>query len=590
VWPLPRCEACHKVRGMTNDRVLLDAILAERHLQFAPQLPLAEFFELFAAQQTLHAFDLSWEELTSGLVGGGGDGGIDGFFAFVDGILLAPGEPAPTQTHAPHFELVVIQAKLATGFSEVPLDRLTASLPRLLDFDSDLDDLATEFNQDLLALVDSFRRAYVARAARFPSVTSKVFYVTRGAEVHPNVARKADQLRGMLRTLFSDSEASVDFVTPRDLVDRARRDRPTALELRLLETIATSDGAYVGLVSIPDYFAFVTNDDGALRETLFESNVRDYEGSKGVNASIRGSLDIPTGDDFWWLNNGVTVVAARAAARAKTLTLEYPQIVNGLQTTREIFEFMQDARPADETRAVLVRVVVPPTDASRDRIIRATNSQSTIPGVALYATDPIQRDIEDFFARQGLFYERRRNRYRNEGKPLARIVTIPYLAEAVLALALREPHLGQPREGGRFLRNEKLYQEIFAPDRPLEEYLNSVQTVRGVDGYLTDKAAALGRRRHSVTRYLLPVSMGVALEQLKGARLTELHPERIVDGQIEAWLKVASDADGGFPWDTINLDPMDRRRGGKKTRRSAAAAEARVTKAILDHLGAATLG
>jgi hypothetical protein len=49
------------------------------------------------------------------------------------------------------------------------------------------------------------------------------------------------------------------------------------------------------------------------------------------------SLDDPSGPDFWWLNNGITILATSATMVGKTLHLEDIQIVNGLQTTETIF-------------------------------------------------------------------------------------------------------------------------------------------------------------------------------------------------------------------------------------------------------------
>jgi len=37
----------------------------------------------------LKKYDLSYDEIPYGKVGSGGDGGIDGFFTFVDGDLLS---------------------------------------------------------------------------------------------------------------------------------------------------------------------------------------------------------------------------------------------------------------------------------------------------------------------------------------------------------------------------------------------------------------------------------------------------------------------------------------------------------------------
>ena len=169
---------------------------------------------------------------------------------------------------------------------------------------------------------------------------------------------------------------------------------------------------------------------GQLRRNLFESNVRDYQGSTAVNGEISQSLRVNAGEDFWWLNNGITIIAAKATQSGKTLTFEDPQIVNGLQTSTEIFQYFSEADTESDERNVLVRIIVPTKAESRDRVIKATNSQTSIPPASLRATDKIHRDIEEYLRPFGLYYDRRKNYHKNEGRPLEKIVSIPLMAQS----------------------------------------------------------------------------------------------------------------------------------------------------------------
>src|SRR5690606_13640517 len=47
-------------------------------------------------------------------------------------------------------------------------------------------------------------------------------------------------------------------------------------------------------------------------------------------------------------------------------------------------------------------------------------------------------DKSDLLSR-GLFYDRRKNHYKNSGKPIRRIVSIPFMAQAVMSCALGDP-------------------------------------------------------------------------------------------------------------------------------------------------------
>jgi hypothetical protein len=88
-----------------NDVVLIDEIVDERLREVYPSNQCDEVFEFLAFEQVLKDFDLSREEIEAGWVDGRDDGGIDGFFVFVNGHLLQDvltvtgtrGEDAPVE-------------------------------------------------------------------------------------------------------------------------------------------------------------------------------------------------------------------------------------------------------------------------------------------------------------------------------------------------------------------------------------------------------------------------------------------------------------------------------------------------------------
>ena len=72
-----------------NTRVLLDQFLEQQKSERTTPLPDDTAFELFVCEQVLKDSELSVDELSSGIVGGGNDGGIDGVYAFVNEQLIA---------------------------------------------------------------------------------------------------------------------------------------------------------------------------------------------------------------------------------------------------------------------------------------------------------------------------------------------------------------------------------------------------------------------------------------------------------------------------------------------------------------------
>ena len=83
--------------------------------------------------------------------------------------------------------------------------------------------------------------------------------------------------------------------------------------------------------------------------------------------------------------------------------------------------------------------------AKRDKIIRATNRQTSINNSSFRATEAIHREIEDYLLMMGFFYDRRKNAYKREGKSADKIIGIDRLAQAVLSILLQEPHTARAR-------------------------------------------------------------------------------------------------------------------------------------------------
>ncbi len=250
---------------------------------------------------------------------------------------------------------------------------------------------------------------------------------------------------------------------------------------------------YVLLVPLQKYYAFITDDQGNLRRYLFDSNVRDYLGSVQVNRDIKATLERRTkasDEDFWWLNNGVTILATHAIVVGKELSLENVQIVNGLQTTATIYEHLSLARAYDDDRAILVKILLAGDDTTRARIIKATNYQNTVELSSLRGLDKIQQDIEHFLVDRGWYYDRRKNYYKNQGKPAEHIVPMPYLAAAVRAVALRDPATSQ-RQRSRSLRDDAVYAEVFNPRWDLRVYSASLEITRAVEAVLQDRRSVM---------------------------------------------------------------------------------------------------
>ena len=521
-----------------NDRIILDEILKQRHQEVDPNLKQSEFFELFTSEQILKDQDLSYEEIESGLVGDGQDGGIDGFYLLVNGELVQEDPDYSYLKKNIDVDLVLIQSKMHDGFQETPIERFTSVSDDILDLSKSLTELEGVYHSGLLENISRFRDLQAQLANKFPNLRLSFFYACRGTEPNNTVSRKVSKLENTVNSYFPNCSFSFEFIGAPDLLELARSTPQTTYTLTLAENPISADSqvGFVCLVKLRDFFDFITDDSNALQRNIFEANVRDYQGRTQVNDDIEQSLKDDNSEDFWWLNNGVTVLASKASQSGKALTVEDPQIVNGLQTSTEIFNYWQNYNTNGDERRILVRVIVPSVSESWDRIIKATNSQTSVQQASLRATDKIHRDIEEYLRPRGLYYDRRKNYYKNEGKPRDRIVSIPHLAQAVMSTVLQKPDTARARPSS-LLKADDTYKQVFTEKYPVQLYYVCAETLKRIETLLKSSDVNLAARdRNNLRFYVLMDTLVRAVEKPNPAMkdYASLDPKSVSDKQILA--------------------------------------------------------
>lgn len=480
-----------------NDRLLLDGIIDDRVAIRLPSEKRDEAFEYLAFEQVMKDFDLSTEELLSGTIDGRQDGGIDGFFIVVNGHLLQDPESFIWPRTGSDLRVFLITSKHHDTFKQATLDTLIATLTEILDFAIDESQLTGAYSQALLRMRSNLKYAYRKLSPRLSSFSASVFYTSRGdaTDIGEEVSSRAAQIRGLIKDCFGSCKAEFVFLGATEIVELHRKIPNYTLELPFVEALAKGE-RYVVLAHLSDYYNFIS-DGGRLRRYLFESNVRDFMGLNRVNEDIKSTLENPTSPDFWWLNNGVTILATSAAITGKSIQATDIQIVNGLQTTESIFRYFQEGNSSADDRCVLVKVIVSNDEAVRDAIIRATNNQTDVELASLHATDKIQRDIEDVLLRHGLFYERRKNHYANQGHTPAELVTPLYAAAGYVALVMKVPHKAASLRS-KFMRSPESYEAVFSDKAPLNVWPKIVYILKRVDVELE----SLRPRAKSTDRFL----------------------------------------------------------------------------------------
>ena len=178
------------------------------------------------------------------------------------------------------------------------------------------------------------------------------------------------------------------------------------------------------------------------------------------------------------------------------MSIEDPQVVNGLQTSRQIFDHFRNAQATTETRAVLVKVLPVKEPVHRDAIIQATNSQNAMSSGSLRAIDYVHNQIEDLFKTFGLFYDRKKGFHRDQGAPIAAIVSVTELVQALVSILQARPDSARARPGD-YINKDPEYRKIFGRDKvPLGAYYKCVSIVRAIDEFLRTSGVDKGEQRN----------------------------------------------------------------------------------------------
>ena len=499
-----------------NEIIALDASLEQAYKERASDMPEGEFFEVFAAEQILKDFDLTDEEIASGQVGGKNDGGLDSVYFLVNRKQLVVEDTEINPKMVTKADIFFIQATREQSFNEGRIANLNLLTEDFLDFSKGIEQLQGEYNSDVISAMTIFKEQYRPLFANPHEFTISYYYISKGEQrtINRGVKKQSDRVQEKAKQLFPKATVSFKFIGAAELLDLINRKPQKSYPLAYTEMISPSgQQAWVCLVPMVEYYKFITNDKGEIKNELFEGNVRDWEGDNDVNEAIQKTLENGVPDeDFWWLNNGITILASDASSQGgHILSVEMPEVVNGLQTSRCIYNYFGNKKKVDgECRNVLVRIIKTHLVESPDHIIKATNSQTQVPPFRLHMTEQIHRSIETLLRNHGLFYDRRKNFYKNEGRPITKIVQPLTLAQTIISIALQKPDDARGRPNTVL---EKSYEQIFNADYPLQLFSVCALLIRKVNSFLLSPDLGITRTERGDLRWYLAMQYSRVLTE-----------------------------------------------------------------------------
>jgi hypothetical protein len=432
--------------------VVIGGLLREfQEVHALGELPESEAFEAFAAYCVLSSFYEDEFNPDAFRMGGGNDLGIDAFGILINGKLLNDAAEVRAEVESVSrlmsVDIVVVQAKTSPNFDTKVVTDLgenlehvasSGSLPYAASPDvANIRACLTAVYENIAKLTGDLPRLYVR-------------YVTTGSQVARMVAQKATSAQKRLAGLDRFENVEFQCVTQRELRNLYRRATTKAMagfpmpKKVSMPKIPDVEQALHGLLPATDLVRHVLSDDaGRLRKTLFNENVRDFQGYTGVNAEIRATLqDQEERKRFAVFNNGITIVTRDLKVVGDEVHLRDFQIVNGCQTCHVLFD--QRANLTDDVH-VTVRIVHTQHEAVIDGIVSATNRQTVISDEDMSAREEFHRLLEEYFEHgrdkpRRLYYERRSKQYSDrKDVEKTRVIGRAQLTRAYLAMFLDEP-------------------------------------------------------------------------------------------------------------------------------------------------------
>lgn len=458
-------------------------------------------FEAFSTEQIFKDQDIAMDEVLIGLVGESMDYGIDGVFIYLNDELINNLEEIELQNKM-SLDLHFLQYKNTNTISESVIDKFIVATDIIFDLEKDLEAYRSVISESLLEKLELIHNVIKKIAIKHPKINISFHHVSKGDSQNiygpkfENLSylNKINILRD--RTLGSNlgnMDFSYKIIDAEALLQLLRKEPNYSLPLKLNENPIAIDyneanqRGYIASVNVIEYYKFLCDPtDNSLRKYLFESNIRDFQNNTSVNNEIQRTLKEKNEFDFWWLNNGITIIAENGTLVGKTLHLENIQIVNGLQTSHTLYNTFSSNLPESDTRSILLKIIITDKKETMGNIIKSNNSHNPVPPALLRATHKVQRDIEDYFLANGFYYDRRKNYYKNLNKPTKKIISINYLSQCLTSLIEKNP--SKARSNPTILtKNESDYNRLFPDRRRMETYIQSIKIMKRVEMYLKEE-------------------------------------------------------------------------------------------------------
>jgi hypothetical protein len=501
----------------------------------APDIADGINFMLYSLNVIFQDFD--FEKLEEGIVDSSfrdtsHDYGIDAVYITCNGSFINSVEELDEFNNDSKLEFHILQFKKGQGSDQASFLKLKEGIKKcFIEFscESDLNEyLYTKFQ----TLTEIRNRAYGIFEPE--NIKLSIYYVFSGLKENVLsdvlLTEQIEDTKKLLRT-HCYSVCSYEIIGGQELINLEKKGKEIVDVISYENTFkyitATNDSTklagHICIVKGSEIAELVKK----YQTSLFESNIRDFYRKNDLNSTIlKTSSDTREAKYFWSYNNGLTITCRKVdELPGNKYRLHGIQIVNGCQTSNALYQAFRNKQVVEaliskgisnltksESKAyegainlqlqnettILARIIETNDADLTYRITETTNSQTPIKSFSLKANDDIQKNIHEYLLQKNIYYERRINFYKNQGR--RNPVSIQTLFQLYVAHVLFRPSQVKTRPASMF---QEFYDEVFpSPARKSIDYCIYLVSIR-VDLALKHYIAKVKRTHEETDPYLL---------------------------------------------------------------------------------------
>lgn len=381
-------------------------------------------------------------------VAGGDDTAIDGVAIIVNGALVTEEDEIDDLLQINHYldvEYIFIQSKTSPSFNGAAIGSFVEGVR---DFFRENPRLRRNESIKAKASLSDYIFNYTSKMRSNP--TCSLYYATTGqwSKNDQNLIARLDQGKEDIDSTQMFSKVNFNPIGATEVQKLYRQSRESiSVEIDFANkvTLPKIDGveqAYIGVLPATEYLRLIVDESDNIRKSVFEENIRDFQGDTTVNAGIQDTLTSGNPITFVILNNGITIVCKELHPTGNKFAISGYQIVNGCQTSHVLYE----CRSQTELQSLLIpiRLVNTSDESIIGRVIKATNSQNSVKPEELEAMTEFQKRLEEYYrtynGENKLYYERRSKQWVTTKVEKTRVVTIPIQIKAFASMFLDLPH------------------------------------------------------------------------------------------------------------------------------------------------------